>query len=123
MTLHRLQLALALVLVAASAARSADDAKVDYTRDVRPILAANCLACHGQDAAHREAELRLDQFDSPGGDVRGAEEVIAPGSPEESELIARITSDDPEMRMPPASTGKTLEPAQIETLRRWIAAG
>lgn len=100
----------------------ADERKVDYTRDVRPILADNCLRCHGNDPTHREAELRLDQL-AGGEDFRGAEEVITPGDPDASEVIARITSDDPDEHMPPADTGKALKPEQIETLRRWIAEG
>jgi mono/diheme cytochrome c family protein len=99
--------------------------KVDYTRDVRPILAANCLHCHGQDPSHREAELRLDLLEAPGDEegVRGAAEVIVPGTPAESELIARITSDDESLTMPPVDSGKKLKAEEIETLRRWVAEG
>jgi hypothetical protein len=116
---------LALAMSAPSAP-AAD--KLDYTRDVRPILAANCLQCHGQDPSHREAELRLDLFESTASEVEGetingAEQVIARGAPEESELITRITSDDESLLMPPADSGKSLKPEEIETLRRWIAEG
>ena len=91
---------------------------ISYNRDVRPILAANCFACHGPDSAAREADLRIDQREA-------AIEMsaIAPGKPDESELIARITSDDPEVRMPPADTHKTLTAEQKDLLERWIAAG
>jgi hypothetical protein len=98
--------------------------KLDYTRDVRPILAANCFNCHGQDPSHREAELRLDLFEAPAGDeAHGAEQVISRGNPAESELIARIASDDESLLMPPPDSGKTLKPAEIETLRRWVEEG
>ena len=81
---------LAAIVGVAMAAPRICSGEVDFARDVRPILAANCFACHGPDPAHREAELRLDVFDSPGEDVLGAAAVIAPGKPAESELIARI---------------------------------
>ena len=74
---------------------AADD--IDYARDVRPILASNCFACHGPDATHREADLRLDVRDDAG-DVHGGAAVIKAGAPDESELIARITTDDPDQQ-------------------------
>jgi hypothetical protein len=95
---------------------------LDYTRDVRPILSKNCFPCHGADPAKREADLRLDQLETVG-DVRGAGEVITAGKVDESELVARITESDPDLRMPPADSGKTLKPDEIEILRRWIAEG
>lgn len=95
---------------------------VDFARDVQPILAANCLSCHGPDAAKREADLRLDVWASAG-DVRGAEAAITAGQPDESELVARITSDDQDLKMPPADSGKSLTPEQIDTLRAWVAQG
>jgi hypothetical protein len=107
----------------AAAPSLARETAVDFTRDVRPILAANCFHCHGQDASHREADLRLDLFESSGEELSGAEKVIVPGRPEESELVLRITSEDSDVRMPPADSGKNLKPEEIETLRRWIAAG
>src|SRR5688500_2862128 len=82
-------------------ADAADSTKqLDFTRDVRPILSDACFHCHGPDASHREADLRLDVWESAG-DIRGAEQVIDRKLPKESELIARITSDDPDVRMPP----------------------
>jgi hypothetical protein len=95
---------------------------IDFPRDVRPILADNCFHCHGPDDSERQAELRLDVWEGPD-DIRGAEDVAVPRQPEDSELIARITSDDPDTRMPPADSGKALTPEQIETLRSWVAQG
>jgi hypothetical protein len=95
---------------------------IDYSRDVRPILANNCFACHGNDPAHREAELRLDQMEAAD-EARGAEDVIDPGDPESSELVVRVTSEDVDVRMPPADSGKVLKASEIETLRQWIAEG
>ncbi len=110
----------ALCNLSTMAADPADD--LDFNRDVRPILANNCFHCHGPDAGERQAELRLDVWPNAG-ELRGAEAVIASGKPDESELIARITSDDADVRMPPADSGKSLSPEQIETLRRWVEQG
>ena len=89
---------------------------VSFTRDIRPILSGRCFKCHGPDATAREADLRLDAR-------RTAVELnaIVPGSPDESSLIHRISSNDPDLRMPP--TGKPLTAAEIEALRSWISAG
>jgi hypothetical protein len=115
---------LAWIVVAASAITptSTTGQSVNFTRDVRPILADNCFHCHGPDSAERQADLRLDVWQDAG-DIRGAEAVIVARKVEESELIARITSDDPGVRMPPADSGKALTAEQIETLRRWVAQG
>ncbi len=96
----------------------ADDAAVEFNRDVRSILSDNCFLCHGSNESDRRAGLRLD--------VR--EEAIdafaiVPGDPEASELWARITSDDPDMVMPPPSTKKELTPDEVEVLGRWITQG
>jgi len=91
---------------------------VRFNRDIRPILSDNCFYCHGPDKNHREAELRLD-------DRTAAIEakVIAPGKPEESELIARIVSADKDEVMPPPHANKKLSDAQKALLTRWIADG
>jgi hypothetical protein len=99
---------------------SAED--VSFRRDIRPLLAENCLECHGPDAAAREAELRLDVRDAAVA-ARDDAAAIVPGDADASGLIARVTSDDESLRMPPAETGKRLTPSQIEILRRWIDAG
>jgi hypothetical protein len=95
---------------------------VDFTRDVRPILADKCFHCHGPDPESREADMRLDLWESTD-DILGAEQVIVPSEPDESELVVRITAEDADMRMPPADSGKSLTPQQIETLRNWVAQG
>jgi hypothetical protein len=115
-----------LIILAAprwSGAAGAAEPRLDYIRDVRPILADNCLRCHGNDPGHREAELRLDQFQATGADARGAEDVIVPGDPDASEFVRRISSDDADEKMPPADSGKSLQPAQIAALIRWIKEG
>ena len=99
--------------LAAWAYAGAPSAAIDFTQEVRPLLAKNCLTCHGADPAKREADLRLDQLQTVG-DVRGAAEVISPGKPEDSELFARIASADPDQRMPPVDSGKSLKPEEID---------
>jgi hypothetical protein len=98
-------------------------APIDYARDVRPILAKNCFACHGPDDAHRQRGLRLDRRDDALKTVRGGNQAIQPGKPDESAVIARVTHADETKRMPPAETGNILTPQQIDTLKRWIAQG
>lgn len=107
---------------AAAGAAPAPDRQVRFNRDIRPILADNCFQCHGPDQNQRKAGLRLDREQGAVADL-GGRRAIVPGQPEASELIRRVTATDPEERMPPASTGKTLSPRQIELLRQWIAAG
>ena len=96
--------------------------RVEYNRDVRPILSDNCFYCHGPDPKHREAKLRLDTRDGAVA-VRDGSVAVVPGKPDESELIERVFSDDPTLRMPPAKTHKTLTPAQKDVIRRWVAQG
>ncbi len=105
-------------LLAAIRLASAADLPLGYNRDIRPILANNCFACHGPDSAMRKADLRIDQRD-----VAIDMGAIVPGSPDESELIRRIFSDDPAERMPPPETKKSLTDEQKQTLEKWIAEG
>jgi hypothetical protein len=99
------------------AARVAPE-KLEYNRDIRPILAENCFACHGPDSASRKAGLRLDQRE-----VAIKRRAIAPGHPEKSHLIERVLAKDADEIMPPPKTTKKLTPEQKDKLRRWIAAG
>jgi len=113
--------AMLVAIYAASLAAEAADT-IDYNRDIRPILSDNCFACHGNDAKHRKAKLRLDQRDSAVKDRDGFF-AIAPGKPDQSETIARITATDPDDIMPPIKSGKKLTPAQITLIRQWIQQG
>jgi hypothetical protein len=109
-------LATLLAFVALSAVgRGAD---IDFNRDVRPILSDKCFACHGPDAKHRKADLRLDVEK----DAKAAG-AIAPGKPGESSLVERITTAEESERMPPAKSGKKLTAAEVEVLRRWVGEG
>jgi len=118
--------ALTVVGVVLGTAALADESAVeavDYIRDIRPILSDNCYACHGPDEESREAELRLDVHESALGELPSGENAILPGKPDESELLRRIVSDDEDELMPPAETGKSLKPEQVELIRRWIEQG
>ena len=99
-------------------AAAADRPRLEYNRDVRPILAENCFACHGPDSAARKADLRLDRRDEA---IKAG--AIAPGDADSSELLARICSSDPKELMPPPVTTKKLSPEQKDVLQRWIADG
>ena len=96
---------------------------VQYNRDVRPILAEKCFACHGFDQDKREAGLRLDTQDGSQAVLESGTAAIKPGEPDQSELIHRITSADHSLVMPPADLGKHLSQEEIEILKKWIAQG
>src|SRR5262245_62812124 len=95
---------------------------VRFGRDVLPILSANCFACHGPDEKNRKARLRLD-IEADAKATRRSGAPVAPGHPENSLIITRLTSADPDFVMPPPSAHKQVKPEQVETLRRWIAEG
>ncbi|MFN3648307.1 MAG: PSD1 and planctomycete cytochrome C domain-containing protein [Armatimonadota bacterium] len=97
--------------------------RVEFNRDIRPILSDNCFACHGPDAGKRMAGLRLDTEQGAKAQREGRRPAVAPGNPAGSELIARITSAPAALRMPPAHTGKELSPEEVALLKRWIAQG
>ena len=106
----------------APAAGAATPDKLDFNRDVRPVLAGKCYACHGPDKDKREAGLRLDTRDGATADL-GAYQAIVPGNPEASEAWKRIVSADPDDVMPPPSSPKQLTAAERALLRRWIDEG
>ena len=107
-----------IVLLSSASTLFADEPEISFNRDIRPILAANCFACHGPDDADRHADLRLDTF------AGATDSAIIPGDIDGSDLIDRITSDDPDLTMPPADSGKKrLSPAQTQLLSRWIKSG
>lgn len=105
-----------------AAAEDSASRQPDYNRDVRPILSDKCFYCHGPDASHREADLRLDDEEVAKAE-RDGHYAIVPGKPEESELVRRITAEDESERMPPPEAHKELTNDEIELLRRWIAQG
>ncbi|MDX1929516.1 MAG: PSD1 and planctomycete cytochrome C domain-containing protein [Pirellulaceae bacterium] len=101
----------------------ADD-NLQFNRDIRPILSATCLRCHGLDEKARQGELRLDTSEgalTPRGEEKVA--AIIPGKPDESQLWKRITSTDPDLVMPPPDANRQLSDEEKETLRKWIEQG
>lgn len=101
----------------------AGPAPVDFDREIRPILSESCFRCHGPDEQRRKAKLRLDTKEGAFRDLGEGVVPIAPGHPDESEAYQRIISDDPAEKMPPPDSGKSLTPAQVELVGRWIAEG
>ncbi len=100
------------------------DEKIDFNRDVRPILSDKCLTCHGADPKHVEAGLRLDLSESAFAKLESSKQAIVPNHPDDSELIRRIRLPaNDELRMPPVRSHKNLSSAEIEILERWIAQG
>jgi len=97
---------------------AAADAPLEYNRDIRPILAENCFACHGPDSAARKGELRLDKREAA-----VEKKAVVPGKVSESELIKRILSLDADEVMPPVATKKKLTVAQKDVLTRWVEQG
>jgi hypothetical protein len=101
---------------------AAAEEPVVFNRDIRPILSDKCFYCHGPDKHERQADLRLDTREGLHG-TAGGTGAILPGQPEESELIRRAVSQDPELLMPPPASGKSLSTEEIALLKRWIAEG
>ena len=95
---------------------------IEFARDIRPILSNACFQCHGPDEGTREADLRLDTKDGGLADL-GGHAAIVPGKPDESELLRRMTAEDPDERMPPADSGKSVSSEQIQLVRKWIEQG
>lgn len=118
-------MALLLALAFPGTIVTAEDAapSVRYGRDVRPILARHCFACHGSDPAHRAAELRLDSADEAYRD-RPNGPAITPNQLAASEVWRRITTDDEDLRMPPvAANRRSLSREERDIIRRWIEQG
>ncbi|MBT7216693.1 MAG: DUF1553 domain-containing protein [Verrucomicrobia bacterium] len=97
-------------------------AKLEFNRDVRPILSDKCFACHGFDAKTREAGLRLDTEEGAYS-LKDGVQAIKPGALQESEVWHRITHDDEDELMPPPESNKSLTEGEKEVLKRWIEEG
>ncbi|MGH8245528.1 MAG: DUF1549 domain-containing protein, partial [Gammaproteobacteria bacterium] len=98
-------------------------AKIDFIREIRPILSDNCFACHGPDEKQRKAKLRLDKGEEALKPAKSGDLAIVPGDVARSKLIERVTAQDPDEVMPPPKTKKKLSAQQIDLLKRWIAGG
>lgn len=112
-----------LCCLLAAATVAAAEERVDFLRDVRPILSGHCLKCHGPDEDRREGGLRLDVRDAALAATDSGQRAIVPGKPDESELIRRIFSTDESEMMPPPAVKHPLTDAQKQILRKWIEQG
>lgn len=99
------------------------ESELEFNRDIRPILSDKCFACHGFDAKHRKAALRLDTSEGAHGTGESGAVVIKPNDLAGSELWRRIQSEDASQKMPPADSQKQLSDKEKETIRRWIEQG
>src|SRR5579872_2070849 len=97
-------------------------AKVDFNREIRPILSDVCFQCHGPDKNRRKADLRLDVKEDVYKD-RGGYALVVPNKPEESELYVRLVDTDEKQRMPPPEALRQLSKNEIDLFKRWIEQG
>ncbi len=116
MRINPLLFLVVVIALCLSNLRTEASEKVSFNRDIRPILADRCFACHGPDAESREADLRLDLKES-------ALAVITPQKSKQSELVERILSTDPDLKMPPVEFDKPLDQRQIKLLEQWVKEG
>ncbi len=117
--LHWTFIRLLCLAVSLVASVHAAEGEIDFAREVQPIFAQHCLECHGPDT--QEGSLRLDQRTSVTAEADSGEVPVVPGDAAASELLKRITSTDPDVRMPPE--GERIAPKDIETIRQWIVEG
>src|SRR5260221_6073794 len=111
-----------VLLSAAALLAQAPARRVDFQREIRPILSANCFSCHGPDKTSRMAGMRLDTRDGVFAQRKSGVPIV-PGNAQASLVIQRIMEPDVARRMPPEASHKTLTDAQKETLTRWIEQG
>jgi hypothetical protein len=103
--------------------RSVNTAEVEYNRDIRPILSRSCFPCHGFDSQQRKAGLRLDIREEACRPAESGATPIVPGKPDQSEVIARIGSEDTSLVMPPPEINKALSLREQQLLKQWILEG
>src|SRR5262245_49611787 len=102
---------------------AASSRRIDFSRDILPILSDKCFACHGPDAPNNKSPLRFDTEAHAFADLGEGRHAIVGGHPEQSELVRRITAEDESLRMPPAYSTHKLTRQEIERLTEWVAQG
>ena len=112
-----------MMAAAPTAEHDIASSKIDFNKDIRPILSNNCYACHGPDAKTREAGLRLDLGDEALNFESDGKRALVPGDRNASLVYQRLTAHDLDDRMPPASFDKAPSPIEIERIGKWIDAG
>ena len=120
--MNRKSSTIALAIALLTSVLRAEESRVLFNRDVRPILADNCFYCHGFDPKNRQGGRRLDTFEGATAESVGVRAIV-PGEPSKSEVWRRINATDEDVKMPPTKSHKTVTAAQMETLRRWIEQG
>ena len=117
--------ALVALALGTSDSRSQDDStKIDFGRQIRPILSENCFPCHGPDEKHRKGDLRLDTEEAAFAELESGDgHAIVRGKPEESAVYRALISDRRRERMPPPKSKKTLTNEEIGLIRSWIEQG
>ena len=119
---YSLFIAIAVCLLQSEVATAADG-DVNFSRDILPLLSNNCFKCHGPDEANREAGLRLDHHKASLAKLESGNSAVVPGKSGESALYKRISSGDPDLKMPPVDSGKKLTSAEIALIKKWIDGG
>ena len=117
------RLAFLITALAITTPAHAQPAKVQYARDILPILATHCFHCHGPDSATQKAGLRLDLLETATKTLKSGSRAVVPGNVKESELLARVFSADESERMPPKNAKTTLKDSEKALLKRWIEEG
>ena len=115
-------LAVSFSLAGTAFAEQPPDSKVDFNRDIRPILSDVCFQCHGPDKNQRKAGLRFDLKDEFYSD-RGGYAMVVPGKLDQSELYSRLIDTDEKQRMPPPEALRQLSKDEIDLFKRWIEQG
>jgi hypothetical protein len=98
-------------------------AEIDFGKQIRPILSDRCYFCHGPDGENRKADLRLDTEEGARSALGGGMFAVAPGDREHSEVFQRISSGDPEEKMPPPKSKLSLGADEIALIGQWIDEG
>jgi uncharacterized protein DUF1553/uncharacterized protein DUF1549/cytochrome c/concanavalin A-like lectin/glucanase superfamily protein len=114
--------AVATSVTTVQATHTAHEKPVDFNREIRPILSDACFTCHGPEEKSRQGNLRLDTKESVFAERNGYR-IIVPGDSSASRLYQKVSSKDDAFRMPPAWSGRSLTPKQIELFRVWIDQG
>ncbi len=97
--------------------------RVDFNRDIRPILSDKCFRCHGPDDEARQAGLRLDLKQRALSKLESGAVAVVPGDADESELFQRVSSTDPDVKMPPPASKKKITAGEVALLKKWIDQG
>jgi hypothetical protein len=110
-------------LLVVCGAAAASENRVSFNADIRPIFSDRCYTCHGPDSNNRKTPLRFDTREGAVQDLGGRFAIVS-GDVEKSEIIKRLTTEDPIRRMPPAYEGHArLSDREIDLVRRWIEQG